>query len=122
LSDLDYNFCVHELSITESILNTAIKYAQKEKAHKVTDINLVIGDLSSIVDDSVQFYWEIISKGTICENSILHFHRIPATVLCQDCQINYQLEHDLTPCPKCSGTNIKILSGDDFKMDSIEIQ
>jgi hydrogenase nickel incorporation protein HypA/HybF len=122
LSDLDYNFFVHELSITESILNTAIKYAQKEKAHKVTDINLVIGDLSSIVDDSVQFYWEIISKGTICEDSILHFQRIPTTVLCQDCQNHYQLEHDLIPCPQCSGTNIKILSGDDFKMESIEIQ
>jgi len=40
LSDLDYNFFVHELSITESILNTAIKYAQKEKAHKVTDLEI----------------------------------------------------------------------------------
>jgi len=113
---------VHELSITESILNTAIKYAQKEKAQKVTYINLVIGDLSSIVDDSVQFYWELISKGTICENSCLHFQRIPATVLCQDCGNRYELEHDLIPCPQCSGMNIKILTGDDFKMESIEIQ
>jgi hydrogenase nickel incorporation protein HypA/HybF len=113
---------VHELSITESILNIAVKYARKENAQKVTDINLIIGDLSSIVDDSVQFYWDIISKGTICENSHLHFQRVPATILCQNCGNQYELEHDLIPCPQCSGMNIKILSGDDFKMDSIEIQ
>jgi len=113
---------VHELSVTESILNAAISHAQKVNAKKVTDLNLVIGSLSSIVDDSVQFYWEMISKGTLCEGSQLHFKRINARLRCLDCSSEYELESELQPCPKCSSMNIKILSGDEFRLESIEIQ
>lgn len=113
---------MHELSVTESILNTALQYAEKENAIRVSDIYLQIGNLSSIVDDCVQFYWDIISKGTICEQAILHFERIPTKILCEDCGQEFPLENELTPCPLCSGLNLKIISGDEFRMDSIEIQ
>jgi hydrogenase nickel incorporation protein HypA/HybF len=38
----------------------------------------VIGRLASIVDDSIQFYWDMISEGTICQGAKLHFKRVPA--------------------------------------------
>ena len=49
---------MHELAVTESILKTSLEYAEKEQAKKVTDVFLVIGKLSSYVDDSIQFYWD----------------------------------------------------------------
>lgn len=113
---------MHELSVSESILNTALQYAEKEKAIRVSDIYLQIGNLSSIVDDCVQFYWDIISKGTICERAILHFERIPTRILCKDCGKEFILKNELTPCPFCSGLNLKIISGEEFCMESIEIQ
>ena len=113
---------MHELSVTESILNAAISHAQKADAKKVTDLYLVIGALSSIVDDSVQFYWEMISQDTLCEGSQLHFERLTARVRCQDCQTEYELDQELLPCPQCNSMNIKILSGDEFRLESIEIQ
>lgn len=113
---------MHELSVTESILNAAISHAHKADAKKVTDLNLIIGALSSIVDDSVQFYWDMISQGTLCEGSQLHFKRINARLRCLDCGNEYELEKELQPCPKCGSMNIKILSGDEFRLESIEIQ
>jgi|GEM_PF-5568018 len=53
---------MHELSVTESVLEIACRHAGKAQAKRVTDIYLVIGRLSSIVDDSVQFYWNLISN------------------------------------------------------------
>ena len=113
---------MHELSVTESILSTAIKYAEEHKARSVTDIYLIIGNLSSLVDESIQFYWEMISTGTICEKAKLHFNQIKAEIEFQNCKKRYLLIHDLEPCPHCSSMNIKIISGDEFKMDSIEIE
>jgi hydrogenase nickel incorporation protein HypA/HybF len=113
---------MHELSVTESVLEIACKHALKEKAKKVTDIYLVIGHLSSIVDDSVQFYWDIISKETICEDATLHFKREPAILVCLECQQEYTLEDELMPCPNCGSAKIRVLSGDEFNLESIEIQ
>lgn len=63
---------MHELAVTESILEIVLDSARKNQASAVTDITLTIGSLSSIVDDCVQFYWDHISQGTICQNAKLH--------------------------------------------------
>ena len=113
---------MHELSVTESVLEIACKHANKAQATKVTDIFLVIGRLSSIIDDSVQFYWDLISENTICEGAQLHFERIPATLVCLECDQQYQLEKELIPCPNCGSARIRVLSGDEFNIESIEVQ
>ena len=113
---------MHELSVTESVLEIACEYAEKAGAKKVTDIFLVIGRLSSIVDDSVEFYWQMITKDTLCEDSRLHFKRIPTKLVCLECGHEYALAQDLTPCPNCGSARIRILSGDEFNLESIEIQ
>lgn len=112
---------MHELAVTQSILDLALKNANQAHAIQVTDIYLVIGKLSSIVDDSVQFYWELIAKDTICEKAQLHFDRIPAELECKACGTKYLLEGDLIPCPSCSSNEIKVLTGNEFRLESIEI-
>ena len=112
---------MHELPVTESILKIVLEFAQKNQAKSVTDITLTIGSLSSIVDDSVQFYWDHISQGTICENAKLHFNRVMATLKCLDCGTTYSLIEELTPCPSCGSINIIILSGEEFQVDHNEI-
>ena len=113
---------MHELSVTESVLEIACKHAKNAQASIVTDIYLVIGRLSSIVDDSVMFYWEMISKDTICEKAQLHFKRIPAELVCLECNKKYKLNDYLTPCPNCGSANVRVLSGDEFNIESIEIR
>jgi hydrogenase nickel incorporation protein HypA/HybF len=76
---------MYELLVTETILEISLHHAQSSHAQRVTDLHLVIGQLSSLIDDTVQFYWDIISKGTICEEARLHFERRSAVLLCLDC-------------------------------------
>jgi len=113
---------MHELSVTESIMEIASRHGKQAGASRVTQIYIVIGRLSSIVDDSVQFYWDIISKDSICEGAKLHFDRIPARLLCLDCGKEYVLDTDLSPCPKCESPRVKVLTGEEFRLDSIEIE
>ncbi len=112
---------MHELSVTEIILEIASEHARKANAERVTAIYLVLGRLSSVVDDSVQFYWDTLSEGTICQGAQLHFERIPARLACLDCATTYEIKDELTPCPQCSGSRVKVISGDEFRVDSIEV-
>jgi hydrogenase nickel incorporation protein HypA/HybF len=113
---------MHELSITEQIANIAIKHGDKNEAEKITDLYLVIGELASVIDDSVQFYWDLITEDTICEGAKLHFKRIPARFRCKACGQEYELvEGELTPCPECQSSQMEILQGKEFHLDSINI-
>jgi hydrogenase nickel incorporation protein HypA/HybF len=113
---------MHELAITQQILNLAQQHAEEAGAQQVTDLHLEIGALSTIIDDSVQFYWDMICNGTVCEGAILHFHRIPAQLHCHDCNQNYTLENELTACPHCQGFRVQIVSGEEFQLKSIDVQ
>lgn len=113
---------MHELPITENILNIALKYGEKAEAVRITDLYLIIGQLSSVVDDSIKFYWEIISKGTICSGANLHFERIPALFNCLDCGHSYGLTAELSACPNCDSIKIDVIAGEEFQLKSIEIE
>lgn len=113
---------MHELAVTESILNIAIKHAAAAGASRVTDIYITIGQLASIVDDSVQFYWDTISEGTICTGATLHFERIPARLKCQQCGHEFGIDLGLEPCSNCGSFKVKVISGEEFWVDSLEVE
>ena len=113
---------MHELSVTESLLKIALKHAEKANAKRVTDLNIVIGDLASMVDDSIQFYWEIIAKGTIAEQAKLNFRRVPAQLQCMTCSEMYHPTDRELACPKCNGINVKIITGEEFALESIDVE
>ena len=113
---------MHELAITEQIADIAIRHGEQNQAQKITDLYLVIGELSTVVDDSVQFYWDLITSETICEGAKLHFNRVPAVFQCQDCGNQYGLmEGELRPCPSCQSSKMEIIQGKEFHLESINI-
>ena len=113
---------MHELSVTESVLRIALEHAEKANAQRVTDLHIMMGELSSMVDDSIQFYWEIIAKGTIAEQATLHFRRVPAELECQTCFERYHPTDKELACPKCNGVNTKIVAGEEFALESIDVE
>jgi hydrogenase nickel incorporation protein HypA/HybF len=111
---------MHELVVTESILEITLRHAKKAGDIRVTDLFLVIGELSSVIDDSVQFYWDFVSEGTVAEGAKLHFRRVPAEFACQACGNKYRLTDNLT-CPKCESNDIRIVAGREFSLEAIEV-
>ncbi len=110
---------MHELHVTQQILEIALRHA--DEAKRITDIYLVIGQLSSFVDDSIQFYWDMLSKDTIAVGAQLHFRRIPAEMLCKDCQQRHRLDSDFA-CPNCGGVNLQVVAGDEFYVEAIDVE
>ncbi len=113
---------MHELPVTESILEIAIKNARQSGAKRIADIYLVIGQLSTIVDDSIQFYWDIIAKDTLAEGARLHFRRVPAELACQDCGTRFNLNGEDYSCPNCQGINVRVVAGEEFFLEAIEVE
>ncbi|HQE93201.1 MAG TPA: hydrogenase maturation nickel metallochaperone HypA [Anaerolineae bacterium] len=112
---------MHELSITEDILRIVSEHAQKAGATRVTRINLVIGDLTSFIDDSIQFYFGVLSTGTPAAGALLHFQRIKTRFRCRQCGQEFEPEDRNWMCPACGALGGDVIAGKEFYVDSIEV-
>jgi len=63
---------MHEFSVTESLLALALEKAGQAGAGRVTRINLVLGEMSGVVGECVQFYFEALSRDTIAGDWVGH--------------------------------------------------
>jgi hydrogenase nickel incorporation protein HypA/HybF len=112
---------MHEMAVTQSILDIATKHAEQAGAERIVQINLIVGELSGIVDDSVQFYFDFLSRDTMAQGARLVFDRRPAVYRCRECETIYQPEGFDWICPACDLLAFDVLSGREFRIESIEI-
>jgi len=114
---------VHELAVTQSVLDIALRHAEQADAQRILAINLVIGDLTGFVDDSIQFYFEFLSQDTIAQGATLFFERVPARVRCHVCGAEYTPPQSrLWACPECQALGGEVIAGKEFSVTSIEIE
>ncbi|MBI3160129.1 MAG: hydrogenase maturation nickel metallochaperone HypA [Chloroflexi bacterium] len=113
---------MHELAVTEQVLQISLDHAERASARRVVAIYLIIGELSSILDDSVQFYWDIISAGTAAQGAHLHFRRAPACFACAVCGSQSEGASWLFECPACGSSQVKLLAGDEFHVEALDVE
>lgn len=113
---------MHELAVTQSILQIALDNGKKVNAKKITGINLIIGQLASIVDDSVQFYWDIISEDTIAMGAKLNFTRLPTEMRCFDCGKIFLPGSETFECPSCKSIRVQVIQGEEMQVESIDVE
>lgn len=113
---------MHEYGVTQSLVATAVEEAQKAGAKKITEIRLVIGDLSTFIDESIQMYFDIISKGTMAEGAKLVFNRIPAEFQCRSCGYKFNKPDSGFECPECGGLGFPTGVGKEFYIESLEAE
>jgi hydrogenase nickel incorporation protein HypA/HybF len=121
---------MHEMSVTQAMLDLALEHA---KGQRITDIHLRVGRLSGFVPESVEFYFEYLSKDTLAEGARLHFEIAPLEMTCMDCGRQADLSdwmdeppraimvHALARGCQCGSSNLRITGGAGFHMISLEV-
>ena len=114
---------MHELAVTQSILDIVVRHAEGAGAQRILAVNLVIGDLTGFVDDSIQFYFDFLSKDTPAQGARLEIDRVPARVRCHECGAEYAApDSRLWSCPDCDALGGEIIAGKEFSVASIEVE
>jgi hydrogenase nickel incorporation protein HypA/HybF len=114
---------VHELLVTRGVLDAALQAARESGATKIVAIDLVIGELTSVVDDSVQFYFDLLSEQTAAAGARLRFQRVPAVAECGTCGTAHDVAPPLPPvCQACGSAQVRVSGGQQFHVASIEVE
>ena len=112
---------MHEAQAIQTILDKAVKQARERNASRITGLHIVIGELSDFTEDAVAFQWEQISKATIAADAKLHFRRVPAELQCMACFTKYHPEAGNILCPNCGSVGAKVLSGEEFYLEALDV-
>ena len=109
---------MHELSICNAIASTAKRHAE---GRPVSQVKVRIGHLRQVVPDALQFSWEIVSSSTDLKNAELVIEQVPAAVECLECGARTNLDLPILACGTCEGFDVKLLSGEELLVVSIDL-
>ena len=113
---------MHEYSITESVLSLALEKAREARATKIIRINLVLGELSGVVSESVRQCFEVLGKDTIARDAVFSFEMKPTSLRCRPCDRVFSPSDYTWACPDCGQLSVEIASGQECYMESIEVE
>ena len=114
---------LHELPLTNKILDIALDYALKNKASGIVSVQIGLGVMHEAEPEWMNKYFSWISRGTAAENAILEFIKYPIVWLCQKCRKPFSDSGETTArtvCPECAeNRELILISGKEFRVESI---
>jgi len=113
---------MHELAITQSMLDVVLEQAKKAEAKEVGKITLVIGEMTGVVEECVRFYFDFLSQGTLAEGAALSFQPVATQARCRVCDKLFELKEFDWACPYCGGKEMEIVAGKELFVESIEVE
>ena len=109
---------MHELSLSGAIVNTVVKHATGRPVKLVT---LRVGALRQVVPDSLDFYWGIVTRDTLCEGAVLEQELVAARLRCEDCDAEWEVDAPAFRCLGCGGC-ATIVAGEELQVESIDVR
>lgn len=113
---------MHELSIASYLLDAVEEQATTTGATRVLAINLVVGERSGIVDDSLGFCLQMLSPGMLSEGARLNIRRTPMRFHCYECHADYAPGEADFDCPACGTVGQVVDDGSGLLIESIEVE
>ena len=112
---------MHEMSIVSGILDCVCESAKRAHARKVCAIQLSIGDMTEVVDEALDFAFEVLSEGTICEGADLKVEHVHPRSLCLNCKEQFDHDRFHRACTHCGSYETSLVKGRELEVTSIEI-
>src|SRR4051812_12323625 len=110
---------MHELSIASAVVNTAVKHAA---GRRVAVVTMTTGALRQVVPASLEFYFEIVARDTVCEGARLEQELVAARLRCEECGGGGEPEVPAFGSPGCEGARVEMLGGEGWGVESIEME
>jgi hydrogenase nickel incorporation protein HypA/HybF len=112
---------MHELTLTESVVEIATEAAEQSGARSIRRIVLEIGKLSAVEPEAMRFCFDAVAVNTAAAGAALEICSIEGAGWCADCARTVALDERVSPCPECGGFRIRITAGEEMRVRELEI-
>jgi hydrogenase nickel incorporation protein HypA/HybF len=111
---------VHEMGITQGILAASFDAAEDANCTRITEVRVIVGEMTEVVDFALQFAFEALTPGSMAEGATLVITQVPAKSRCLECSAEYEHDRFQMVCPECGAMTVELLQGRELLIDSIE--
>jgi len=100
---------VHELGITQGIIDRAREAAEANGARRVTDVFLVMTPAADFTQDSIEMYFEMLTdEDAMFKGAALHVEHRPVAATCLKCSDEFSTEAPHPLCPQCGSPVVRL--------------
>lgn len=113
---------MHEMGIAQQLAAIALDAIPDDiKNPRVEKLNLRIGKLAAVVEHSLSFCLEVITRDTPLESAELVIEQVPVCLRCETCKHQWQTDTPAFGCPACKTGQVTLISGREIEISSIEL-
>jgi hydrogenase nickel incorporation protein HypA/HybF len=113
---------MHELSIAQSIVDSARQHAAQHAGRRVLRIGVRVGEISGVNADALDFCFGMTTKDTELEGAALDVERIPVRFRCDACTAEFAAADFTVACPSCASGETRLVAGDELALSFLEME
>jgi hydrogenase nickel incorporation protein HypA/HybF len=113
---------MHELSVAMAIVEQAEEVRQREKAVRISQITVAVGDLSGVDREALEMAFSLAAEGTAAAGAKLTLERVEAHVRCAACGEQTAVSIPFLTCKKCGSVNVEIVAGRELLLKTLELE
>ena len=111
---------VHELSLSSAIVNTVVKHADGRRVTRRQPARRA--PAPGRPGDARVLLRVRRPRTRVCEGARLEQEVLDARLRCKPCDAEWAIEIPAFRCPSCGGSDVAIASGNEFEVESIEVE
>lgn len=113
---------MYEFSLTNSVNDAIQRLCRASGWSKINRVLIKIGGMRKVNPELMAFIFAALSKDTPAEGAVLSVMLLPVTFKCYSCNRTGISEDTEFLCPYCGSKNVKLLSGLELAIESIEVE
>lgn len=113
---------MHELSLATSIVKELSQLATQKKVSRVTEVRLLIGEISGVHTGPIEFCFPLVAKDTPIEGAELIIEKAPLEIICGNCHKKSYPKIEMIFCQECDSLDVEISSGKEIRILNMEVE
>jgi hydrogenase nickel incorporation protein HypA/HybF len=104
------------------LIKTVQEEALSRGVKRVLSVDLVVGETTGYMKDSLDFYFELMARPTLAKGAVLRARYVKPTLRCEACGKEFERQRFSFDCPACGGLARPTQKGTEFYIESMEVE
>ncbi|HEY1936111.1 MAG TPA: hydrogenase maturation nickel metallochaperone HypA [Acetobacteraceae bacterium] len=113
---------MHELALSQSIVDLVAESAAREGVRKVTKVVLEIGAAAAVEPQALLFCFGVVAEQTAMQGAELVINTVALQAKCRHCGREYSPAALFDPCPGCGSHDRDLLRGRELRVTSFDAE